>query len=542
MTGSARALTAPSGVADPDFKAEVIAHSRAAAGLSRRGFLAALGLGAATMPAHAQRPGGSIRIGYAEEVPTLDPQLARTGVQVDMLYQIFDPLLHRDDDGSIKPALAEQWDFENGGRRLILKLRQDVVFHDGTRFDAEAVRFTIMRHLAPETQAPTRYLWAPVTGVEILDPFTVAVSFSAPFATVWVALCHAYCGMVSPTAARVGPSFGRRPVGTGAFKLDRWSREGGIRMARNPDHKLRAPNGRNTGAAYLDSIEYVLLPEDATRMAALRSGEVDMLATNNSVPFDRIGALQQSGFNLVRHIGLSVSGFQFNQKIAPTNDVRVRRALVHAVDRDKVNMLVTNGTGKVAYSLLASGFPDYRKDLEASAYPFDPDRARALLREAGIPRGQELSVVCVNTYDFRAMTEIMQADFAAVGIALKPQLVPFNDAMAISRRGETHMAQFLYYGWTDPDIVRIFTSNLGTSARHFAEQPELERLFAESLVTVDPEARRALIGQVQETILRQAYHLPMIQFPYLAAVRRGLQGVSIASSGYLFAKEISLGG
>ena len=363
--------------------------------LSRRATLAGLAAAAvAPRMALAQTPkrGGTLRVGRVEEPDTLDPHKTSLSVANATMSMIYEPLARRDADGKVAPGVAEAWEFRDNNRTVVFHLRKGVTFHDGSPCDAAACAFTVNRMLDKATASPTVFLLGPIDGVEVIDPLTVAYKFKQPFVPMWVGLTLAYCGILPPDAVqKLGTGFGRSPVGAGPFRFVSWSPDGGIRFARN-DAYTCGP------VAWLDGVQLTQYPEDATRVAALQSGEINAMFTGQSVPLDRVRSLRgDSDVRLEQRVSQSTRALCFNQSLKPMDDLRVRQAICHGVDAARVVALALDGNASVAYGGLASAIPGYDKHVEDLAYRYDPAKAKELLAAAGINAGTELKLICNNS-------------------------------------------------------------------------------------------------------------------------------------------------
>ena len=351
---------------DMTFEERTYAYARAWAQMSRRDFLktgAALGGAAAFaglgMPrAHAAKPGGTLRIARGQESDTLDPQKTTLLVAHEIMWQVYDSLVYLDEKGTVYPGLATSWEFSNEGKTVTLKLREGVNFHDGSPFNAEVVRWTVERHLADTTASPTSWMLGPIAGTEVIDDMTIAYHYTDPFVPLWVGLGYSYCAPISKAAVEAqGDAFGRNPSGTGPFKFVRWDPDQGIELVRNDEHNWATPWYSNEGNAYLERVEYVVIPEDATRLAALFSGDVDCISGTDAVPVDKLRQIEATeGYKTYSRPAVGVFFAMMNQKMAPMDDVRVRQAINYAVNREKIIALVLDGQGQSAFSPVASSY------------------------------------------------------------------------------------------------------------------------------------------------------------------------------------------
>ena len=285
--------------------------------------------------AHAAKPGGTLRIARGQESDTLDPQKTTLLVAHEIMWQVYDSLVYLDEKGTVYPGLATRWEFSNEGKTVTFTLREGVNFHDGSPFNAEVVRWTVERHLADTTASPTSWMLGPIAGTEVIDDMTIAYHYSDPFVPLWVGLGYSYCAPISKAAVEAqGDAFGRNPSGTGPFKFVRWDPDQGIELVRNDEHNWATPWYSNEGNAYLERVEYVVIPEDATRLAALLSGDVDCISGTDAVPVDKLRQIEATpGYKTYSRPAVGVFFAMMNQKMAPMDDVRVRQAINYVPHR-----------------------------------------------------------------------------------------------------------------------------------------------------------------------------------------------------------------
>ena len=185
------------------------------------------------------------------------------------------------------------------------------------------------RHLADTTASPTSWMLGPIAGTEVIDDMTIAYHYTAPFVPLWVGLGYSYCAPISKAGVEAhGDAFGRNPIGTGPFKFVRWDPDQGIELVRNDEHNWATPWYSNEGKAYLERVEYVVIPEDATRIAALLSGDVDCISGTDAVPVDKLRQIEATeGYKTYSRPAVGVFFAMMNQKMAPMDDPRVRQAI-----------------------------------------------------------------------------------------------------------------------------------------------------------------------------------------------------------------------
>jgi peptide/nickel transport system substrate-binding protein len=537
-------LTDPATMPGLSFEEQTYEVSRRLAALSRRRFLAGSGAllaaSAVSMPASAQRKGGNLRIGRSSDPDTLDPQKTTSFTSHETFTQIFDGMVMRDEKGNVLPHLALSWEFQNDNKRVVFKLRPNVVFHDGTPVNAEAVAFTVKRHLDPATASPTKFICGPLTHAEVVDDLTVAYVYTAPFVTLWVGLGGAYQAILSPTAVqKLGNDFGRNPVGSGPFKFDRWQPDSGIKLVRNDKHMFINKRFKNDKPAHLDSIEYAVIPEDAPRLAALQSNEIQVIAGFNAVPLDKLAQVKRMrNVKVLQRTALSCYGIAFNTKLAPTSDLKVRQALSMAIDKNKVLQLALGGNGELAYSVLGPAFPQVLPNAKDIAPKYDPAKARALLAEAGATN-LKLRLSSNDDSTNRRACEVIQAEFKAVGVDVAIEAVPGAEAAVIQRKGE-HPLYMVNYRYTDGDVLHILLHKTGSLNRGFYTTPRSDELLDQQRLEFDAKKRDAMLHEVQKIAIEQCWWLPLYADITAVAIRDNVEDFENAWDARIYYKDVWL--
>ena len=496
--------------------------------LSRRAALAgiaATAIGGGSLHAQTPKRGGMLRVGRDQEPDTLDPHKTSLAVANATMSMIHEPLARRDGDGKVAPGVAEGWEFRDNNATVVFHLRKGVTFHDGSPCDAAACAFTVNRMLDKATASPTVFLLGPIDGVEVIDPLTVAYKFKQPFVPMWVGLTLAYCGILPPGAVqKLGTGFGRAPVGAGPFRFVSWSPDGGIRFARN-DAYTCGP------VAWLDSVQLTQYPEDATRVAALQSGEINSIFTGQSVPLDRVRSLKGDGeVHIEQRVSQSTRALCFNQSLKPMDDLRVRKAICHGVDAGRVVALALDGNASVAHGGLPSAVPGYDKRVEQLAYKYDPAKAKELLAAAGVAPGTELKLICNDTPSVRRSAEIVQAQLHDLGLNISVQSMPIGQVVVLSRKKEHHI-YFYTYAYPDADALYIVFNSRSALYRDYADDADIDAWTEQSRVEFDDAKRQALYDRVQERLVEQAHWAPLFEPLNFAAFDRSVQGATIRSDG-----------
>jgi peptide/nickel transport system substrate-binding protein len=299
--------------------------------------------------------------------------------------QVFESLIFRDTDGKFYPWLADSWLYAPDGKSLTFKLRRGVRFHDGTPFTSEAVKFTFDSIKNPKlgSKAAIDFL-GPYAGTDVIDSHTVRVRWREPFGPALTNLSNPWLlSIVSPTAVRKlgDDGFAQKPVGTGPFKFVEWVPKVRVVLERNEGYRWAPRAFKHQGPARFKRLVIRIIPDASTRVAALEKGEIDVA---DQVPPVAVRSLRSNGAVnvLIGDVAGIPLSFLFNVAKEPLNDVNVRRAFIHAVNRPAIVQKVLFGTSKAAFGPITPTTPGYWVGVE-QMYPYDPERARKLLDDAG---------------------------------------------------------------------------------------------------------------------------------------------------------------
>ncbi|RZS79505.1 peptide/nickel transport system substrate-binding protein [Phyllobacterium myrsinacearum] len=503
--------------------------------LSRRTFLtgaAALGmtagLGLPGSNAGAAQTGGTLRVGRAEEPDTLDPHKTTLSVSSTTMDLIYEPLARRGFEGEVIPAFAESWQFSNENRTLTFKLKPGVKFHDGSPCDAEAVAWTVARHLDPRTASSSVFVLGPLERAEVIDPLQVAYHFTEPFIPVWEGLTIGYAAPISRKAVEAdGDQYGRRPVGAGPFRLVSWSTDRGMRLERNDDYApIAAP-------ARIDAVEFFHYPEDATRMAAFETGEINAIYTGNSVPLDGIRRLRNNpDATLIERPAQLMRALVFNQKRPPFNNPVVRRAFCHAIDQKRLIAFALDGLAVAATSPIASSIVGYSPKTAELGYAYDPAKGKALLAEAGIAPGLKVKLVTSDNPIIRRTAEVVQAQLRDIGVDVAIETMPIAQWSAVTSKGEQDMV-ISTYAYGEADVVYPFLHSKGSLNRAFHENADLDAMIARQRVTADTAARQDILDKIQAFVVTEAYWKPLFEPLNFAVVSKDVVDARMNTAGEL---------
>ena len=488
---------------------------------TRRRFLAGLGAGIALpilqacLPRFERRPDGApsrsrLVVAQGADPAGLHPLLETGLVEASAYGNLYDPLVTHDSDGRLAPALAESWE-RRDDRSWVFRLRTGVTFHDGEPFDAAGVRFTIDKLLDPASSSPIRAQLETIDHVETPDARTAVIVTKQPFAPLIGELTQLM--MIPPTfTGRVGfATLAEQPNGTGPYRL--------AERVRDERIVLEGYDGHWRGAPAVRTVEIGPIPETATRMAALRAGQAD-LAVN--VPPDQVSTLQGEGLTVVGRPGVQALYVRLHARKPPLDDVRVRRAIVHAVDVDQIIASLYGGRAR----RIAGPYPPevFGYDTAASLPAQDPELARRLLRQAGVAEGTEIVFESPRgRYPKDDQIALAVAGFLErIGLRVQLRTIEWGAYLKKLQAGDgEHL--FLLAGTNrtfDPHftIARLY-GNGSVFGRHYYGNPWIDLIAAEAAAELDVERRARLYGHILATLSADVPALWLAQLDDLYGVR-----------------------
>ena len=517
--------------------------------------IAALGLVALVLAGTSARAAEAppLVIGLDQEPPTLDPHASPSAVTYQIIASVTESLLYRGPDGKLQPWLAESWTTSSDGRSVTFKLRKDVKFHDGTPFNADAVKFNFDRIVDPKFKAGgARAALAGYAGSKVLDEFAVQVSFETPYAPFMNYAASGVLSMVSPKAVREsGDLVHTRPVGSGPFMIKDYVAKDHTTMVKSPAYARKAPWSDRSGPPLLDSVVWKFIPEAGTRVTTLESGETQGIYL---VPAQALPRLEKnSGIRVEKMPWPGVPRiWLLNTTKPPLDDVKVRRAVNHAVDKDAFLATVYKGTGLKAFAPLTGVMLD--DPALRQAYPHDAAKAKALLGEAGwqpggdgirTKGGQRLELV-LNAIEYGGgpdpTAQLIQASLLEVGVDVKIKAQARPPWYEDNYRCATH-GPVMFLRSTDPDgLFALFHSSMVGANFNWScvKNAKLDQLLADGRRESDPAKRRAIYLAAEKLALDEALTVPLVDELSVWAFRSGVQGVKYNFNAYPMMSDATL--
>ncbi|HUZ01759.1 MAG TPA: ABC transporter substrate-binding protein [Thermomicrobiaceae bacterium] len=476
---------------------------------------------AATPPPSAgasPQAGGELFYGLTNKFDTLDPNITTFSDVIRMANHMFDPLVSQAQAGQFTPWLAQKWEVSTKADQYTFTLRTDVKFHDGTPFDATAVKFTFDRIVDPNNKSQSAFsAIGPYDSSQVVDPATVVVKFKDGYAPFLDSCSQTTLAPVSPSAVqKLGKDFGNQPVGTGPFKFDSYKTDNLVRMVKNPDYNWAPSRFKHQGAPYLDAISFQIISEAETRLAALRSGQVQFM---QDVPTQDYKAVKGDSSLQVLEGVMTGSGWtmMINVTKPPVDDVQVRTALEWGIDKAGMIKSIWQGLYQPSSSPLTS--PTFGYDpATRNVYSYDATKAGQILDAAGWKmgsggvrqkNGQDLTLGVYyrsDNTDFSNMATFLQAMYQQIGVKLDLHGLAQAGYFNAVRAGEHHL-QFWWEPATDPDVVRVLFHSAnadGGTNRNRYKNAEMDKLIDDAAATTDPNQRKTLYSQIQMKSLNEA--------------------------------------
>jgi peptide/nickel transport system substrate-binding protein len=477
------------------FPTSVLPHARAAAAVS------------------APRRGGSLKLAVSRDVLTFDPFNLSTGL---LWHNLYDVLTRYDESGTPQPRLAQSWALEDGGRRLVVRLRPGVQFHNGRPVVAEDVVFTVRRAQDPRVAANIRPLALYVRDVQARDERTIVFSFDRPNLGIF----DLFDLMFIQNRETID-TIRNSAVGTGPFKLARWEPGSSIRLVRNE-------NWWRSGLPYLDEVVVQVAPDPQAMLVQLEARAVDMVQTP---PVRELRRLRGRGFKVISAPpGAETYGIVLNVTRRPFDNPRVREAIKWAIDRQRFVDTVLGGEGEVWCTPWPRHSIAYSADL-ARTCGFDLDRAKRLLTEAGYSNGFDATYTTSTTDD---LAPIVAADLAKLGVRVR--IDALEEAVFRPKRvsGDFDMSSAIYVRANkDPSSLlgtTLFWNPVSGNSQF--RDPEYTRLINEGLTTVDPEKRKQIYRQITQIIVEKNFVLPVSPSVRSWAMQERVRDFAASLDGY----------
>lgn len=499
--------------------------------LTRRLFGAAsmLCLAALAVDAQAAEPkrGGTLNVIVDLEPASMDPIFGNAPGSDRRFFNLFaENLISQDVSGNMQPALAESWAWSDDGKSITFKLRPGVVFHDGTPFDAEAVKFNFDRVSDPQVGARALQYVGNLASTEVIDPLTVKVNLKEPSAAFLATVIAVEPGMiVSPTAVKsMGADFARKPVGTGPFKVVAWT-SGNLETERFDRYWKKDVAGQSL--PYVDRVVARVVSNTAVKLAELKGNGAQLGDTIQVKDFEQVE--RDGNLVLVDNNQGPTQYISFNNTKPPFDNVELRKAVTFGINRAAIEKAVSRGQGTVLMGLEAP--TSWASGPELKGHPYDPEAAKAAYAKSGHKGPITLSVI--QRDPDTQIAQLLQAMLKQVGIELKIEVME-RQAWVEKTLSYNYEMGILRATMPRPDPDLSFSTYYGKEAKQDysgIKSPYLWETVAKARTELDQNVRRKLYIDMQNYILDNYYQTFLFWRPTKEIARKSLRGFSREFSG-----------
>lgn len=463
--------------------------------------------------------GGTLRVGINRNLNRIDPRLSTAVPDIMVCWDLFDGLLEADKEGRIRPSLATEMPRRIDDKTFSIVIRQGVKFHDGSDLTAEDVKYTVETINDPNFKSLFTRIYGFIDGVEVKDKHTAIFHLKHPTGPFLERLVNL---KIVPKAAaeKAGNTFEKNPVGSGPFKFESWTPNGPFAYGKNEQYWQK-------GIPRVDKVIQTTIAEDSTRVAQLRTGQVDLILP---APYQTFATIQGGDLVGGRGEGVQYTAIRFNNGTGPFANKKLRHALAHAIDRDALIKTALNGLAVPADQQVWPSHWAYNK--AGKKYAYDPEKAKALMKEAGFPNGFEFEMLVGTVSDIKDQATVLQEQFARVGIKMGIKLGEVEALYQLAFKQEYHA--HLHSGSTavfstDPDILYRWLYGGPVEKNTFlwwkGPGPEaIVKKLDESLQLTEKTARQKAYYELQDMISEE---LPLITLNFrdsLAAWRKNVTG------------------
>jgi ABC-type transport system substrate-binding protein len=468
-----------------------------------------------------------LKIGIGIDPDTLVPHEITTMIPANIAKLIYGPLADYSDDNQLIPNLALSWAFSPDGKTFTVKLRQGVKFTDGSDFDAHSVKNSFEIIMNPKVRVPLRFLFGPIQSIDAVDDHTVRYNLKAPFAPMDEILALSNTLSLKATTPLDIEKLRKEHIGAGPYRLTEWVRGERIVLERNDQYWGRRPT--------VEKLIYMIIPESATRIAMLRAGQLDIIYSPS--PPD-IQSLERSpDFKVARPLSNRMIFIGMNTQKGYTQDKRVRQAFNYAIDKQAICDRILFGVAKPLDAPMPPSLFGYSR--MPNQYEYNPEKARALLKEAGFPEGGEVKLITPTgryLYD-KEVAETVQAYLQEVGVKanLRTYDWPTYNAMTAAPFEKTELELYLL-GWGAPYYDADFMTFMyfssfvrppnGIGATFYANQ-EFDQITYMARSIVDKPKRQALYEKATQILWDDAPVIWLYVEPFSIAYAAKYKGIRV---------------
>lgn len=489
-----------------------------------------------------KKEGKDITIAVADNFVSMDPHDTNDTLSYSAQKTMMEGLVGFDKDMKVVPILAESYEANDAATEFTFMLNQAIQFHDGTPFNAEAVKVNIDRLANPENNLKRHSLFALVKETQVVDEYTVKIVLKEPFGAMINTFAHPAAMMISPKALETyGKDVARNPVGTGPFKFGEWDPSDHLKVVKNDSYWKE-------GSPKVDSITFKPTPENGARVAMLQTGEADFIYP---VPTEQAESINgKDGIVVENNQSIIVRYLSMNTTKKPFDDPKVRQAINYAINKDAFVKVVMNGFSSKLDSVIAPNTQFYSKQ---EVYEFDIEKAKELLKEAGYENGFETKVWGSNNSQAQKGMEFIQQQLSQIGV--KVEVVPMESGTMSEKIWSVQDAKDaeieLYYGGWSPSTgdadwgIRPLVGGKDAFPPKsynisYYNSEEVNQYIKEALATADPETRKVAYEKAQAVIWNDAPWAFLSVDDTIAGKKNYLDGIYLLPDGSLSVENLEI--
>ncbi len=499
----------------------------------------------APAPSGEAKVGGTYVLTSQEQPDTLDIQKSGFAITSGVLGWLGGSLLTKDMEGNYIPYLAESWDISEDGKTYTFKLRQDVKFHNGDPLTANDWVYTFDRATAEDFVSPvTADLLSALAGWEATDDYTLVITLDEPYFPILNTFTYGdYLAPYSKRAVEeAGDDYGWTTVtSVGPYMFKEWVNDEKIVLTRNPDYNWgpKVYEGANTGPYHIETVEYRILPDYTTQLAAFQAGEI----TAFSIQAKDLPAFENNpDFQLLTDLTTGYYYVIWNLEVWPFDNLLVREAFSMAVNKQTIVDVVGKGYGVTLDGTLSPSQLGYCADVEGTGLKFDLEGAKAKLEEAGYTMNSSTGIYEIDgkplSFVFKSLTPETYAQYSQIlvemwrqmGADVKIEQFDWPTASPMYTDGDYVMGT-LHYAWPEADMLHMMfhSSSIGGSNFSRVADPELDALLESTRTLIDPVERQKAVCDTEAWLIKEATVLPLYSREWFTALHSNLAGTSYSS-------------
>jgi len=463
-------------------------------------------------------------IALAADIASLDPQGHNDTKSEPVSFLMYNRLFRLSTDFDIVPDLAESVE-QPTDKEYVIKIKEGVMFHDGTEMKASDVKFSLERSL---TMPKVQHVLAEMESIEVVDDYTVKITTKSVFAPFLFTLVHAGASILPQAYVESGDEFAN-PVGSGPYMFEEHISGEKVILKKNADYF----DADNMGQ--MEKIAFRVIPEGTSRTIALETGEIDVIQELETIDISKVE--ESPELSLYKTASTRLDYMGFNVEKAPFNDKLVRQAFNHAIDKDAVMIVAINGAGEKATSVLASSMLGHK----GANYEYSPEKAKELLAEAGYPEGFEMTLWASGDQRKR-MAEVIQANLMEIGVKAEIEMYEWATYKELLFKGEE---QAFVLGWTanpDPDSALtplFYSESVGSWNMTRVADPKVDEFINNARVELDLAERVKIYNAFHEYIMDEAPMVPLFTKQNVVGANAQLKNVELSPQGLWNIEKIS---